>query len=80
MILNSEPEIIQAVEWGLIPFWVKDKGIQNSTLNAKIETLFDKAAFKGGGTSKLFSHRGRIFLNGKDFFSIKSTFYIPLQR
>ena len=33
-------------EWGLIPYWAKDISIQKSTLNARIETLAEKASFK----------------------------------
>lgn len=33
-------------EWGLIPFWAKNTSIQKSTLNARIETIEEKPAFK----------------------------------
>lgn len=33
-------------DWGIIPFWSKDKTIQRSTLNAKIETIAEKPSFK----------------------------------
>ena len=46
IILNSEPTLIQCVEWGLMPFWAKDRNLQDSTLNAKIETLQEKPSFK----------------------------------
>lgn len=32
--------------WGLIPYWAKNKTIQKSTLNAKIETLHQTPSFK----------------------------------
>lgn len=38
--------LIENCEWGLIPTWAKDKSIQNNTLNARIETLSEKPAFK----------------------------------
>jgi putative SOS response-associated peptidase YedK len=47
VILNSEPEIIQHLEWGLLPAWAKDIELQNSTLNAKIETLRERPSFNG---------------------------------
>ncbi|MNL26653.1 putative SOS response-associated peptidase YedK [compost metagenome] len=47
VILNAEPNLIQCVEWGLMPSWAKDRELQNSTLNAKIETLQEKPSFKG---------------------------------
>ena len=41
-----QPNCIETAEWGLIPTWVKDKTIQASTLNARIETLAEKPSFK----------------------------------
>lgn len=46
IITNEEPNEIQLYQWGLIPYWAKDTSIQNNTLNAKIETLNEKASFK----------------------------------
>lgn len=42
---------LQLKTWGLVPFWAKDpakaKEIQNRTLNAVGETVFEKASYKG---------------------------------
>lgn len=46
IIANNRQEIIQFAQWGLIPEWAKDKSIQNSTLNAKMETIHEKLSFK----------------------------------
>jgi len=46
VIANTQPNKLQLMNWGLIPFWAKDRTIQNSTLNAKIETLNEKPSFK----------------------------------
>jgi putative SOS response-associated peptidase YedK len=47
---NLDPYEPQAMEWGLIPAWVKNKQqadeIANHTLNARGETIFEKPAFK----------------------------------
>lgn len=32
--------------WGLVPFWARDDKIKKSTLNAKIETVSEKPAFR----------------------------------
>lgn len=46
VIVNSNPELIDLGNWGLIPIW-SDKGwSRNFTLNSKIETIQDKPAFK----------------------------------
>jgi len=50
VITDAKPDEIQFFHWGLIPNWVKDKetadSIRNNTLNAKAETIFEKASFK----------------------------------
>jgi putative SOS response-associated peptidase YedK len=53
---NTKPYEPQLMSWGLIPSWVKKKAnadtIRNQTLNARIETLFEKASFKNSATEK----------------------------
>lgn len=46
IILNNSPAIITGANWGLLPTWAKNTSFQNSTLNARIETLDEKPAFK----------------------------------
>jgi len=50
VITDKQPDEIQFFHWGIIPKWVKDKEtadkIRNNTLNAKAETIFEKASFK----------------------------------
>ena len=46
IITHNKPDIIQHFQWGLIPFWAKDDAIKKYTLNAKIETLASKPAFR----------------------------------
>lgn len=42
---------VDLAEWGLVPNWSKDaesaKQIANQTLNARVESIMDKASFKG---------------------------------
>jgi len=49
-ISSDNPDQIGLLQWGLIPFWVKDQDtaekIRNSTYNAKSETLWEKPSFR----------------------------------
>jgi putative SOS response-associated peptidase YedK len=38
---------LQVFHWGLIPVWAKDRKIGQKMINARAETLAEKAAFKG---------------------------------
>ena len=46
VIVNDSPGEINMYNWGLIPFWAKDDKIKKMTLNAKMETLEEKPAYR----------------------------------
>lgn len=46
IIMDENPKIISGANWGLLPSWAKNKSFQNSTLNARIETIEEKPSFK----------------------------------
>lgn len=46
VITNTEIDKIRLVQWGLIPFWAKDDSIKKNTLNARMETVAEKPAFR----------------------------------
>ena len=46
VISNNRPEELSFYRWGLIPLWAKDKSIGNKMINAKAETITEKASFK----------------------------------
>jgi putative SOS response-associated peptidase YedK len=46
VITQEEPHIIHLYRWGLIPFWAKDMKIGSKMINARIETLEEKPAFR----------------------------------
>lgn len=46
IIADNQPNIIQTMEWGLIPTWANDKSFQKNTLNCKIETAATKPSFR----------------------------------
>lgn len=47
VITAADPAHIQLYQWGLVPSWAKDDALKKSTLNARIETIREKPAFKG---------------------------------
>lgn len=50
---NEEPYKPQPSQWGLVPAWAKDPAeIWNKTLNARGETIFEKASFRASAKSK----------------------------
>ena len=55
-ITNENPAEIVLLQWGLIPFWVKDDAtaikIRQRTLNARSETIFAKPMFRHSILSK----------------------------
>ena len=46
VITQQEPRMIHLYRWGLIPFWAKDVKIGAKMINARIETIAEKPAFK----------------------------------
>lgn len=46
LIINDDPSHINVYRWGLVPFWAKDEKLGYKMINARIETLLEKSAFK----------------------------------
>lgn len=46
VVTDLSPEEILFYNWGLIPFWAKNDNLKKSTLNARIETIAEKPAFR----------------------------------
>jgi putative SOS response-associated peptidase YedK len=42
---QSEP-VLDALQWGLVPFWAKDAKIGNRMINARAETVAEKPAYR----------------------------------
>jgi putative SOS response-associated peptidase YedK len=55
-ITNENPDQIVLLQWGLIPFWVKDdetaQQIKQQTINARAETVFVKPAFRQSAANR----------------------------
>lgn len=52
VITSQDQQHIHLFKWGLIPFWAKDKSIGAKMINARMETLMEKPAYKVGLKSK----------------------------
>ncbi|GJM29874.1 MAG: hypothetical protein DHS20C17_25090 [Cyclobacteriaceae bacterium] len=56
VITNDNQDLIQLFSWGLIPSWVSDpekaNTIQNATLNARDNTLFEKPSYKRAAATR----------------------------
>jgi putative SOS response-associated peptidase YedK len=46
VITNARPEGLSFFHWGLIPQWAKDKSISSKLINARSETITEKASFR----------------------------------
>lgn len=46
VISNQEPDQFRFYKWGLIPFWATDERIGSKRINARLETLEEKPAFR----------------------------------
>lgn len=46
VITNQEPDQFRFYKWGLVPPWAQDERIGSKMINARIETLIEKPAFR----------------------------------
>lgn len=46
VIINSEPNRLNLLRWGLIPFWAKDPKVGFRNINTRAETINSKPSFK----------------------------------
>jgi putative SOS response-associated peptidase YedK len=46
VITNDKPDKIRLFGWGLMPAWASDESFRKNTLNARLETLYEKPSFK----------------------------------
>lgn len=46
VVSNDNTKVLKKYHWGLIPFWAKDKKIGYKMINARGETITEKASFR----------------------------------
>lgn len=52
VITKEDPGIIQLYQWGLLPHWADSSWNRNYTLNARVETLEKKSAFRSAADNR----------------------------
>ncbi len=46
IIRREESNVLDKIHWGLVPFWAKDTKIGSKMINARLETVATKPAFR----------------------------------
>lgn len=64
VIIDAEPQLIKHFNWGLIPSWSKDIEFRSFTINARVETIKDKPAFRN-------NHQKRCLVIANGFYEWK---------
>ena len=67
VILNTEPEIIKPLEWGIRPKWLKQVANKEGLINIRVENLSEKPTFR----KDLNSHRCLVLADS--FYEWKKT-------
>ena len=78
-ILRNGTAHLDMLRWGLIPSWAKDESIGSRMINARAETLAEKASFKGLLRSKRCLVVADGFYEWKKDNGSKTPMYIALK-
>jgi putative SOS response-associated peptidase YedK len=78
IVRNGEAHLVE-LRWGLIPSWAKDESIGARMINARAETLAEKASFKGLLRSKRCMIIADGFFEWKQENGSKTPMYITMK-
>lgn len=78
VVLQTAPDGIDYLRWGLIPHWAKDAKVAYKMINARSETLSSKPAFKDALESRRCIVLADGFYEWKSIGKIKQPFRITL--
>ncbi len=78
IVRNGEAHLVE-LRWGLIPSWAKDESIGARMINARAETLAEKASFKGLLRSKRCMIIADGFFEWKQENGHKTPMYITMK-
>jgi putative SOS response-associated peptidase YedK len=80
VITDDEPKQIQLFNWGLIPFWIKNKNqadeIRKKTANARAESIFDKPAYRNAARTRHCLVLADGFFEWREVLGRKYPYYI----
>lgn len=79
IITNIEPNKIQYAKWGLIPNWAKDDKFSYSTINARVESIKEKPAYKTPFETKRCLVPANGFYEWKKIDNKKIPYYFRLK-
>jgi putative SOS response-associated peptidase YedK len=83
VITDVKPEEFSFFQWGLIPFWVKNEvdanEIKTKTLNARADTIFERASFRQAIRSRRCIIPASGFFEWREFKGKKYPYYISLR-
>lgn len=79
VIINQDGKIIHDIySWGLVPFWAKDKSMGNRMINARMETISEKPAFRAAFKKRRCLIPANGFYEWKGKAGNKQPYYITL--
>ncbi|MCX6665945.1 MAG: SOS response-associated peptidase [Euryarchaeota archaeon] len=83
VITDENPKQITLMNWGLIPFWTKDKKqadeIKQKTINARAETIYEKPSFRYSAEKKHCLVLADGFFEWHEHLGLKYPYYIHLK-
>jgi putative SOS response-associated peptidase YedK len=52
VVVEHDARVLKLMRWGLVPFWAKDASVGYKMINARAETITEKASFKNALKNK----------------------------
>jgi putative SOS response-associated peptidase YedK len=79
IITNLDKDKFSFANWGLIPSWAKDENIRKSNLNARMESIFEKASFRESITNRRCLIPASGFFEWQEYNKQKYPHYVSLK-
>jgi len=83
VVPDESPDELQLYQWGLIPYWIKDRAaaesIQMKTFNARAESIAEKPSFRNSIKNKRCLVISRGFFEWQQRGTLKIPYYVYLK-